>query len=180
LFSSGDFPSAVPAKEGLMMTETTPNADSTPLTVVLVHGAFADAAGWTGVIERLQGAGILTTAPPNPLRGVAHDSAYIASLLKQIPGPVLLVGHSYGGAVITNAATNATNVVGLVYVAAFAPNEGETLLEIEGNTRDSVLLPALLPLQYPTGQGQPWNSRSTPRSSTKRLPPTSPWSKPPC
>jgi pimeloyl-ACP methyl ester carboxylesterase len=137
-----------------MMTETTPNADSTPLTVVLVHGAFADAAGWTGVIERLQGAGILTTAPPNPLRGVAHDSAYIASLLKQIPGPVLLVGHSYGGAVITNAATNATNVVGLVYVAAFAPNEGETLLEIEGNTRDSVLLPALLPLQYPTGQGR--------------------------
>jgi pimeloyl-ACP methyl ester carboxylesterase len=135
------------------MTDTTSSADRAPLTVVLVHGAFADASGWTGVIERLQAAGVSVTAPPNPLRGVAHDAAYIASLLRQIPGPVLLVGHSYGGAVITNAATNATNVVGLVYVAAFAPDEGETGLEIEGNTRDSILLPALLPLQYPTGQG---------------------------
>lgn len=139
--------------KGLIVTDTTPTADAAPLTVMLVHGAFADASGWTGVIERLQAAGVTVTAPPNPLRGIAHDAAYIASRLNQIPGPVLAVGHSYGGAVLTNAATKVKNVVGLVYVAAFAPDEGETLLEIEGNTRDSVLLPALLPLQFPTGQG---------------------------
>jgi pimeloyl-ACP methyl ester carboxylesterase len=134
------------------MTDTTPSAENAPLTVVLVHGAFADAAGWTGVIERLQAAGVSVTAPPNPLRGVAHDAAYIASFINQIPGPVLAVGHSYGGVVITNAATSAKNVVGLVYVAAFAPDEDETLLAIEGNSRDSILVTALLPLQYPTGQ----------------------------
>ena len=105
------------------------------------------------MIERLQAAGVAVTAPPNLLRGVAHDSAYIASYLNQIPGPVLLVGHSYGGAVITNAGSKAENVVGLVYVAGFAPDEGETLLEIEKDSRDSVLLSALVPLQYPTGNG---------------------------
>jgi pimeloyl-ACP methyl ester carboxylesterase len=135
------------------MTDATPTAANGPLTVVLVHGAFADASGWNGVIARLHGAGLTTLAPPNPLRGVAHDAAYLASRLTQIPGPVLLVGHSYGGWVITNAATTAKNVVGLVYVAAFAPDEGETGLAIAGTSRDSILLPALLPLQYPTGQG---------------------------
>jgi pimeloyl-ACP methyl ester carboxylesterase len=75
-------------------------------------------------------------------------------LLDQTPaGPVLAVGHSYGGAVITNAATNANNVVGLVYVAAFAPDEGESLADIESNSKDSMLLPALVELRYPTGQG---------------------------
>ena len=131
---------------------TNPQDGSRP-TVVLVHGAFADASGWNGVIERLQAEGVQVTAPPNPLRGISIDSAYIASLLEQIPGPVLAVGHSYGGAVITNAATNANNVVGLVYVAAFAPDEGERLIDIESNSRDSVLNTALVPLQYPTGQG---------------------------
>ncbi|MEA2524505.1 MAG: hypothetical protein QOF73_1732 [Thermomicrobiales bacterium] len=135
------------------MTEASPTANSTPLTVVLVHGAFADSSGWNGVIERLQAAGVATTAPPNPLRGIAHDAAYVAGYLNQIPGPVLLVGHSYGGAVITNAGSKAKNVVGLVYVAGFAPDEGETLLEIEKDSRDSVLLSALVPLQYPTGNG---------------------------
>src|SRR6188472_1395869 len=122
-------------------------------TVVLVHGAFADASSGNGVITRLQDEGVPVTAPANPLRGIAADAAYLASVLAQIEGPVLAVGHSYGGAVITNAATNAKNVVGLVYVAGFAPDEGETGLEIEGNSRDSILLTALLPLQYPTGQG---------------------------
>ena len=101
------------------MSQTTPSTAG-PLTVVLVHGAFADASSWTGVIERLQKAGVQVTAPANPLRGISIDSAYLASVLDQIPGPVLAVGHSYGGAVITNAATKARNVVGLVYVAAFA------------------------------------------------------------
>jgi pimeloyl-ACP methyl ester carboxylesterase len=75
-------------------------------------------------------------------------------LLDQIPGPVLAVGHSYGGAVITNSATNANNVVGLVYVAAFAPDEGERLIEIENDSKDSVLNTSLMPLQYPTGEGE--------------------------
>ena len=123
-------------------------------TVVLVHGAFADASSWNGVIERLQADGVQVTAPPNPLRGISIDSTYVANFLDRIPGPVLAVGHSYGGAVITNAATNADNVVGLVYVAAFAPDEGERLIEIENDSRDSVLNTALMPLQYPTGQGE--------------------------
>src|SRR5262249_42716490 len=134
------------------MSQAPSNADA-PLTVVLVHGAFADAASWTGVVERLQAAGIQVSAPANPLRGIVIHSAYIASVLTQIPGPVLAVGHSYGGAVITNAASRAKNVVGLVYVAAFAPDEGERLGEIEGDSKDSVLNSALLPLRYPTGTG---------------------------
>jgi pimeloyl-ACP methyl ester carboxylesterase len=129
------------------MTETT-----SP-TVVLVHGAFADAGSWAPVVERLQAAGVEAQALVNPLRGIAADAAYVASALAQIPGPVLAVGHSYGGAVLTNAATSADNVVGLVYVAAFAPDEGESLLEIEGGSRDSVLAAALRPAQYPTGSG---------------------------
>ena len=122
-------------------------------TVVLVHGAFADASSWNGVITRLQERGVPTTAPPNPLRGIKADTAYIGAVLAQIEGPVLAVGHSYGGAVITNAATDAKNVVGLVYVAAFAPDEGETLGEVEAGSKDSVLNSALVPRTYPTGAG---------------------------
>ena len=133
------------------MPDATPSTDN--LTVVLVHGAFADASSWNPVIEQLQAKGIEVAAPPNPLRGISSDAAYINSFLKQVPGPVLAVGHSYGGAVITNAATEAENVVGLVYVAAFAPDEGETLGAIEGDSRDSVLLSALVPLQYPQNGG---------------------------
>ncbi len=120
------------------------------VTVVLVHGAFADASSWNGVITRLQANGVAVTAPANPLRGIADDSAYLKAVLAQIEGPVLAVGHSYGGAVITNAATDAANVVGLVYVAAFAPEEGETLGAAEAGSKDSVLNSALVPRQYPT------------------------------
>jgi pimeloyl-ACP methyl ester carboxylesterase len=122
-------------------------------TVVLVHGAFADASSWNGVIERLQARGVQVTAPANPLRGIASDSAYLASVIGQIPGPVLAVAHSYGGAVITNAASTTKNVVGLVYVAAFAPEEGERLGEVEAASKDSVLNSALVPRQYPTADG---------------------------
>src|SRR5918999_909713 len=132
---------------------TSPQDGSQP-TVVLVHGAFADASSWNDVVERLQAEWIQVTAPANPLRGISIDSAYINSYLEQIPGPVLAVGHSYGGAVITNAATNANVVVGLVYVAAFAPDEGEPLGAIASNSKDSVVFPTLIPLQYPTGEGQ--------------------------
>ena len=120
-------------------------------TIMLVHGAFADASSWNGVIERLQQQGYTVVAPPNPLRGVAADSAYIASALSQIDGPILLVGHSYGGAVISNAATDAPNVVGLVFVAAFAPDEGERLGEVSNDSKDSVLNSALVQRNYPTG-----------------------------
>jgi pimeloyl-ACP methyl ester carboxylesterase len=130
---------------------TAQSSDS--LTVVLVHGAFADASGWSGVIDRLRASGVEVVAPANPLRGISIDSAYMASVFGQIPGRVLAVGHSYGGAVITNAATTAGNVVGLVYVAAFAPNEGERLIDAESTSKDSVLNAALVPLQYPTGDG---------------------------
>jgi pimeloyl-ACP methyl ester carboxylesterase len=123
-------------------------------TVVLVHGAFADASSWNGVIERLQAQGVQVTAPPNPLRGIAIDSAYLAAVLEQIDRPVLAVGHSYGGAVITNAATGAKNVLGLVYVAAFAPDEGETLGAASATSKDSVLNSALVARQYPTANGE--------------------------
>ena len=126
--------------------------EETP-TVVLVHGAFADASSWSGVIPRLLTKGMSVVAPANPLRGIEHDSAYTASVFAQIDGPVLAVGHSYGGAVITNAAAEAKNVVGLVYVAAFAPDEGEMLGEVEAGSKDSVLNSALVPRQYPTADG---------------------------
>src|SRR5262249_210736 len=100
-------------------------------TVVLVHGAFADASSWNGVIERLLAKGVQVTAPANPLRGLDIASAYIAAVFDETPGPILAVGHSYGGAVISNAATNSKNVVGLVYVAAFATEAGETLGQVE-------------------------------------------------
>jgi pimeloyl-ACP methyl ester carboxylesterase len=122
------------------------------VTVVLVHGAFADASGWNGVIAALQQRGHTVVAPPNPLRGLAADSAYIGGVLGQIDGPVLLVGHSYGGAVITNAAATAPNVLGLVYVAGFAPDEGEVLGAVASGSKDSVLNNALVPRRYPTGQ----------------------------
>jgi pimeloyl-ACP methyl ester carboxylesterase len=122
-------------------------------TVVLVHGAFADASSWNGVIERLQAKDVQVTAPANPLRGIEIDSAYIAGVFDEISGPVVAVGHSYGGAVISNAATKAENVAALVFVAAFAPDDGETLGAVEDSSKDSVLNSALVPLHYPTTNG---------------------------
>jgi pimeloyl-ACP methyl ester carboxylesterase len=132
---------------------TDANSAGGPVTVVLVHGAFADGSGWSGVIERLQAAGIPVRAIVNPLRGITADSAYVASVFSQIPGRILAVGHSYGGAIITNAAATAGNVAGLVYVAAFAPDEGETLQDIEAGSTDSVLNAAIRPSTYPVGSG---------------------------
>ena len=118
-----------------------------------MHGAFADASSWNAVIERLQHQGYTVVAPANPLRGVGADSAYLASAVNQLDGPVLLAGHSYGGAVITNAATEAPNVVGLVYVAAFAPDTDERLGDVAASSKDSVLMTAQVQRTYPTGQG---------------------------
>jgi pimeloyl-ACP methyl ester carboxylesterase len=95
-------------------------------TIVLEHGAWADGSSWDGVIQRLQANGYTVYAPPNPLRGLANDSATLSDFLKTLSGPVILVGHSYGGMVITNAATGDPNVKGLVYINAFIPAQGET------------------------------------------------------
>jgi pimeloyl-ACP methyl ester carboxylesterase len=102
-------------------------ADRSPRpTIVLVHGDFADGSSWTSVIERLQDRGFAVVAPPNLLRGPATDSAYLASYLRTISGPIVLVAHSYGGFVTTNAATGNPNVKALVYIDSFLPDEGET------------------------------------------------------
>ena len=106
-------------------------------TVVLVHGAWADSSSWTGVIERLQRAGYPVRAVYNPLRGLANDSAVLAGFLSTIPGPVVLAAHSYGGAVISNGAAASPNVKALVYVDAFVPDVGESILPLLGP--DSVL-----------------------------------------
>ncbi|MFF5532999.1 alpha/beta fold hydrolase [Streptomyces cinerochromogenes] len=126
---------------------------STP-TVVLVHGAFADAASWSGVVEELQRDGIPVIAPPNPLRGLASDAAYVASVAAQIDGPVVLVGHSYGGALITVAGVT-ENVVGLVYVAAYALEEGESLGELQGRFPLSPLVSNLKQWTYPVPDADP-------------------------
>src|SRR5262245_14601347 len=101
-------------------------------TVVLVHGSWADGSGWSRVIRRLQSDGYPVRVPPNPLRSLPGDSATIADFLATLTGPIILVGHSYGGAVITNAATGNDNVKALVYVDAFAPAEGETVFPLVG------------------------------------------------
>ncbi|MCX4705582.1 alpha/beta fold hydrolase [Streptomyces sp. NBC_01373] len=118
-------------------------------TVVLVHGVFADASGWNEVIARLLKAGFPVIAPANPLRDLAEDSAYVGSVVDTVPGPVILVGHSYGGEVITNAGRGRANVKALVYVAAFAPDEGENALGLAEMFPGSRLPGALLPRPYP-------------------------------
>ncbi|SEE70993.1 MULTISPECIES: alpha/beta fold hydrolase [unclassified Streptomyces] len=127
---------------------------STTPTVLLVHGAFADAGSWSGVLAELQSHGIPVLAPSNPLRGLASDAAYIASVASQIDGPVVLVGHSYGGALITVAGTT-ENVVGLVYVAAYALEEGESLGELQGRFPLSSLVSNLKEWTYPVPGGEP-------------------------
>jgi pimeloyl-ACP methyl ester carboxylesterase len=124
-------------------------------TVVLVHGGFADSSYWVPVIEDLQSRDLPVLAPANPLRGLAHDAEYIASFVNQIDGPVLLVGHSYGGAVISVAGASTPNAVGLVYVAAFALDEGEAFSEIYAQFGDTPILSAVRPSEYPVGDGKP-------------------------
>lgn len=101
-------------------------------TIVLVHGAFADASSWNGVVERLEQRGYSVIAPANPLRGLDSDAAALASVLKTIDGPLVFVGHSYGGMVISKAAQDNPAVKALVYIAAFAPDTGENALAIVG------------------------------------------------
>jgi pimeloyl-ACP methyl ester carboxylesterase len=131
-------------------TEVVMSRASLVPTVVLVHGAFADGSSWNDVIARLNERDVPAIAVVNPLRGISIDSAYVAGVFQQTTGPVLAVGHSYGGAVITNAAAHADNVRGLVFVAAFAPEEGERLGEVAAGSKDSVLGSVLVPRRYPS------------------------------
>src|SRR6202011_1652167 len=113
-------------------------------TIVVVHGAWADTSSWDGVIQRLQADGYTVYAPPNPLQGLAYDPAFLADFLHTISGPIVLVGHSYGGAVITNAATGDPQVKALVYVDAFAPAQGQSLAQLLAAHPGSCVVPANL------------------------------------
>jgi pimeloyl-ACP methyl ester carboxylesterase len=142
------------------------------VVLVLVHGAFADASGWNDVIRRLVPAGYPVLAPANPLRGVTGDSAYLASILATITGPIVLVGHSYGGVIITNAATGNPNVKALVYVAAFAPDTGDTVLGLQTKFPGTKLgeaqldfRPYLLPDGKPSADGTSRRPCSAPSSA---------------
>jgi pimeloyl-ACP methyl ester carboxylesterase len=129
-------------------------AQAAKSTVVLVHGAFADASGWYGVQERLEDKGYKVLSPANPLRGVSADSAYLKSVLSQISGPIVLVGHSYGGVVITNAATGNANVKALVYIAAYAPDAGDTVLTLGQLGKQGEIGPATLDIRnFPNPDG---------------------------
>ncbi|MEU4536794.1 alpha/beta hydrolase [Streptosporangium sp. NPDC023825] len=142
----------LPAAPATATGTATATATAKP-TVVLVHGAFADASGFNDMITLLQRAGFPVIAPANPLRDVAGDAAYISSVLDTIPGPIILAGHSYGGIVITNAARGHDNVKALVYLGAFAPDQGESALQLAGRFPGSKLGEALLPRHYPLPDG---------------------------
>jgi len=139
----------------LAMSRSVPPRNGSTPTVLLVHGAFADGSMWTGVITELQAARIDIIAVASPLRSLTSDAAYVASVAAEIDGPVLLAGHDYGGAVITAAGSAAANVAGLVYVAAFALDEGESALDITGRFPGSQLMPALRPATFPGADGDP-------------------------
>jgi pimeloyl-ACP methyl ester carboxylesterase len=120
-------------------------------TIVLVHGAFADASSFRGLYDRLLREDVTILAPPNPLRGLSGgDAEYLKSVIAAIDGPVLLVGHSYGGSVITAAGT-ADNVVGLVYISGFAPDEGENLTDLQSKFPAPGIVPYVVEHKLPDG-----------------------------
>jgi pimeloyl-ACP methyl ester carboxylesterase len=122
-----------------------------PPTIVLVHGAFAESASWDRVVRELEGAGHDVIAAANPLRGLAADAQSVSDLVRTIDGPVMLVGHSYGGAVITNVAADAGQITGLMYVAAFAPEPGESAFTLSQRLPGSTLGDALRPVPRSNG-----------------------------
>ncbi len=132
--------------------EATNFATSAKPTIVLVHGAFAESSSWAAVITGLREKGYPVVAAANPLRGVHSDATYLADLVNSIPGPVVLVGHSYAGSVITNVASDRSHVKALVYVAAFAPDAGESAATLDAKYPGSTLGAALLP-PVPLGDG---------------------------
>jgi pimeloyl-ACP methyl ester carboxylesterase len=155
---------------------TNPQDGSRP-TVVLVHGAFAESASWNDVIGRLQDQGYTVIAAANPLRSVTGDAESVASIFEAVEGPIVLVGHSYGGIVISNAARDHENVKALVYVCGFAPEEGENAFELSGRFPGSTLGEALRPVPLSDGSTDlsPTSTstrKSTISSSQKTSPPS--------
>ena len=120
-------------------------------TIVLVHGAFAESSSWDAVIDPLAGAGHTVIAAANPLRSVAADATAVTDLVRTLDGPVVLVGHSYGGAVISNVLPDAGEITGLVYIAAFAPDYGESANTLAGRFPGSTLAQALRPVPRSDG-----------------------------
>ena len=140
-----------------------PSASSSKPTIVLEHGAWADGSSWEGVVHRLQKQGFTVLVPPDPLRGpvAGGDSAYLASYLAKIPGPIVLVGHSYGGMVITDAAVGNPNVKALVYVDAYIPDEGNRSAPLPPG-RVSASTPPRASSRYPSPAVSTSTSRSAP------------------
>lgn len=128
-----------------------PSVAQTKPTVVLVHGAFAESSSWNGVIAELERDGYTAVAAANPLRSVVSDASAVAAVVRSIPGPVVLVGHSYGGPVVTEAANHSPNVKALVYVAAFAPDRGESSLSLSARFPGSTLGGAIVPVERTGG-----------------------------
>ena len=120
-------------------------------TIVLVHGAFAGSSSWDGVIDRLLDAGHPVIAAANPLRGLASDAQAVSDVVRSVEGPVVLAAHSYGGAVITNVAADAGEIIGLVYIAGFAPDHGESAFTLAGPDSGSTLGGALAPVPRSDG-----------------------------
>lgn len=148
------FAAAVALTASTALATPSPGPGAPKPTVVLVHGGFADAsASWNAVIKRLQKDGYPVLAPANPLRGLPTDAPYLASLLKSVDGPVILAGHSYGGAVITNAAAGNPDVRALVFVAAFVPDKGEQLGELIDKYPGTEIPDAVRPVPYPNPDG---------------------------
>ena len=143
LIPAGQAASAHPSVQTAVRSEPKPS-------IVLEHGAWADSSSWDAVVSQLQHDGYTVYVPTNPLQGLSYDSAYLADFLHSIPGPIILVGHSYGGAVITNAATGDQEVKALVYVDAFVPARGQTIGQLVTAKPGSCVVPANLTLvPYP-------------------------------
>jgi pimeloyl-ACP methyl ester carboxylesterase len=144
-------------------TRGTPGGEPKP-TIVLEHGAWANTASWDAVTALLQADGYTVDAPPNPLQSLPYDSAYMADFLHSISGPIILVGHSYGGAVITNAATGDAQVKALVYVDAFVPAQGQTLAQLLAAYPGTCAVPANLTVvpipDVPAGVGDAYIKQS--------------------
>jgi pimeloyl-ACP methyl ester carboxylesterase len=152
MFRRGGIVAGLAAVAGLAVTGAAAASARSPVvphhssgprpTIVLVHGAWANGASWDAVVQRLQADGYTVDVPANPLQGLAYDPAYIADFLHSISGPIVLVGHSYGGAVITNAATGDAQVKALVYVDAFAPDQGQTIGQLVSSVPGSCVVAA--------------------------------------
>jgi pimeloyl-ACP methyl ester carboxylesterase len=154
--------------------------DGSRPTVVLVHGAFAESASWNDVIGRLQDQGYTAIAAANPLRSVASDAEFVISIFETVEGPIVLVGHSYGGIVITNAVRDKENVKALVYVAGFAPEERENAFELSGVSPGARLAISCGPSRSPTAAPISTSARKSTTSSSRKTsqpsrPPSWPW-----